>query len=87
MTVSFFCVKQLNSQPGNNSSESELTKATFQATVTLSWKVADPTFHPMSEHLPLVIVSLPAVPLPGMTSCGPASLGRTFFEISELALV
>lgn len=76
--VSF--VKLLNSQPGNNSSESELTRAMFQAVVTLLWKTADPTFHPVNEHLPLLIVALPVAPLPGMTSSGPGKFGSYIRE-------
>lgn len=76
--VSF--VKLVSSPPGNNSPKSELTRAMFQAVVTLFWKAADPTFHPMSEHLPLVIVSLPVVPLPGMTSCGPGKFRSHILE-------
>lgn len=83
MTVRFFCIKQLNGRPASNSWESELTRAMFQAMVTLSLTVADHIFSPMSQHLPPVIRSSPVVPLPVMISCGPESLGCTFLEISK----
>lgn len=56
--------------------------------VTLLWKTADPTFHPVNGHLPLLILSLSLLfhyqewPVVGLES-----LDHTFLKIFKLALV